>query len=196
MTTSSSDRRAIQRRVAPTTRPLACALNTNTSRLATTRPLAIAALKSTYRFLQHGHWCGYACLQHSGYRQHGHWLRCASIQRVGSYNTALGIALPALSNTLRQGWWWPTTSRWVMRLVSTTPGRNPTLTSATRGLHGENNTIRIGSGQTQTFIAGVLTNTGTMTLQRGSRHGFSGRQQHETNSGSRYGFDRPKRRKC
>jgi len=36
------------------------------------------------------------------------------------------------------------------------------------GVTGENNTIRIGSGQTSTYIAGVITNTGTMTLQAGA----------------------------
>jgi hypothetical protein len=33
------------------------------------------------------------------------------------------------------------------------------------GVAGDNNIIRIGSGQTDTFIAGVITNTGTLTLQ-------------------------------
>jgi hypothetical protein len=36
------------------------------------------------------------------------------------------------------------------------------------GVAGDNNIIRIGSGQTSTFIAGVITNTGTLTLQAGT----------------------------
>ena len=36
------------------------------------------------------------------------------------------------------------------------------------GIAGDNNIIRIGSGQTSTYIAGVITNSGTLTLQAGT----------------------------
>ena len=86
--------------------------------------------------------------------QHGQWLwRRFSTTRAAP--TTRPMAFRRLSITRAA----PTTSRWVIRPATTSPPAVPTLTSAT-GRSTDTNIIRIGSGQTQTFIAGVINGNG------------------------------------